>query len=56
MSGIFDIKKGLDIVIVIETGSSKTILFQGISIAIKGEIMLVISPILTLIVNQLCGY
>ena len=56
MSGLFDIKNRLDIMIFIGTGLHKSIIFQDIPIIIKSRIILVILLMFTLMANQICIY
>ena len=56
VSGLLDVKNGLDTVVVAGTGSGKSVLFQGIPIAVKGGIVLVISPTLALMADQVCAH
>lgn len=56
MSGLLDVENGLDTVVVAGTGSGKSVLFQSIPIAVKDGIVLVISPTLALMADQICAY
>lgn len=51
MLGMFKIKKSLDMVIIAKIGLGKSVLFQGISIAIKNGIVIVILQTFALIIN-----
>ncbi len=48
IKGFFNIKQGLDVVIMAGTGSDKRLLFQALPLIIKNAIVLVIMPILAL--------
>ncbi len=56
MADLLDIKSGLNTVMVAETDSNKSVLFQRIPIAVKDGIVLVISPMLALMADQICAY
>lgn len=56
MSGLFDIKNGLNSLVVARTGLDKSVLFQSIPIIIKDGIVLIILPMLTLMTDQVCVY
>ncbi len=52
IKGLFDIKQGLDMVIMAGTGSGKSLLFQALPLIIKNAIVLVIMPTLALMKDQ----
>lgn len=54
--GLFDIKNRLNIVVVIRITLDKNILFEGIFIAVKDGIVLIILPMFTLMTNQIYIY